>query len=187
MFRVLAQCESEDPSLAVRSEVPLRGGDERRVLAVTEKVQVLPLGIPSGVVLVETRATYLMQLARGRLPDEYRVHPGRHAYRERQVASPRGPAIVIDPAARFVRDLLDFPAFHVEHVRLALLVGECNALGVGRPSQSIQPPPGALGQSRGFSSGLIDDIDLLLTGPIRDERDPAPVRGPCGQSVVRVG
>ena len=128
-----------------------------------------------------------MQGSGRRLPDEHRVHPRRDANREGQVASPRGPAVVFDPPAWFVRDLLDCPALNVEHVGLALLVGERNPLRVGRPSQSIQPPPNALCQLAGHSPALIDDMDLLLPGPIRDEGDLAPVRGPTREPVVSVG
>ena len=128
-----------------------------------------------------------MQCSGRRLPDEHRVHPRRHANREGQVASPRGPAVVIDPPSGFVRDLLDCLALHVKHIGLALLVGERDPLRVRRPRQSVQPPPISLCQLLGHSPALIDDMDLLLPGLIRDERDLAPVRGPAGQPVVSVG
>ena len=113
MGHVLPQGQRVDAGLAVNEVVPLERPELGRERAVRQVVEVLAIGVPGRVLLVEQVARHLAQLPTVSLPNVNEtetgpIYPrakcGLVRKRERQVAAPRGPDVVAYPPVRLVGD-----------------------------------------------------------------------------------
>ncbi len=95
-------------------------------------------------------------------------------------------AYVAELAAPLVGDLGDRAVGEAHHVELAVLVGEGDALAVGRPLRVVAEGVAAVGDlPRRAGAVLGDDVELVLAVGVGEVGDLRAVRRPAGPLVVR--
>ena len=148
-------------------------------------VEIVPLGVPGRLRLVEHFAGDSPRLVLADAPEKERPGLIRLAEAEREVRAARRPGVVEHLAACFVGHLYQRLVGQGQDEHLAILVGEGQALAVGRPGRGVPHGLAAPGELFGLAGALlVDQVEFLLAGRVREISDLAAVGRPAGRLVM---